>query len=297
MRPDLLGSYEALIEESFGYSAQEGYRFKDDFFPLLNVNNWENCYGLLNSGDECVATVAVYERNLVAQQLGEIKVVILGGIAVAKKVRGQGLFRRLMNDVREIKRKNADLFLLWSEKEEMFGRFGFSAMFSQQILFKKEKVAVDFDQKFLFEEKKLCDLNLDEWEIVKDAFSCKYERIAHLHRNDGAYWDYMKSMKSVTCGLLKEKSMSGEIIGYYFMGKGKDLPGIVHEWALVSEKIHLIGQAKEEILQRYEIWDYPFFNVNKDEGVNSYSVLGKWVNQEMKWKQIENVFIGGVDSL
>ncbi len=289
--PELLTDYVSLVEVAFGYGPYEAHRFEQDFYPLLAEFNWENCYGLVSREGECTATIAAYDRSLIYKG-EEVVVTILGAIAVAPKCRGQGYFKQLIHSVMELKRPQTDLFLLWSDKEEMFQKFGLQRAFEQTIYFKNESLAnVGMD----ISEKKLCDLTDDEWAMVQAAFDQKYGKINHLSRSHQNYWKHMRAMSSVKCGLMKTRAQSSHFIGYYFVGKGKDLPGIVHEWAASDEIL-----ARNYILSRYEIWDYPFKNgasMSDSATGTSFLALARAETAAGRALLQENLFIGGVDSL
>ncbi len=291
----LLAGYITLVEKEFGYSEGEGFYFEDDFYPLLEKENSRNAFGYYEkSNEKIIATIACYERKLWIPGLKKfLNVLIMGAMTVRGTEQGKGIFRSLMERVL-IEKKEFDLYLLWSEKEELFAKFGFKKMFKQTIV---PKVGDDLpadkvkNQGWILEERFAKDWDKETWSLIRGAFQKRYKNNFFLDRE--MYWNKIEKMPSVNVGILKDGK---NFIGYYFCGKGKDLPGIVHEWGFADE------QYETEILklinQQYTIWDYPFLCYkNLVHAYPSFAALGMIKNKDILKILPTELFIGGVDSL
>jgi predicted acetyltransferase len=117
--------YEAtlkLIERSFQYKKPNS--FETDFYPLINKENHQNCFIMVDENENVLAHIGVKKKFLTLK--GEkFPIAMLGGIAVDEKFRGEGHFQTLMNDVLAEKRSDVTFFLLWSDMEKLYNKFGF----------------------------------------------------------------------------------------------------------------------------------------------------------------------------
>ena len=291
----LLLGYIALVEKEFGYIEGEGFHFEDDFYPLLDKENARNAFGYYEkSNDEIVATIACYERKVwIPDSKKYLNVLIMGAMTVREAEQGKGIFRSLMKRVLKEK-KDSDLYLLWSEKEELFAKFGFERMFEQFIVPRIEddrRTGKAISQSWVLEEKFAKDWDKETWSSIRDAFQKRYKNIIILGRE--MYWSKIEKMPSVNVGVIKD---GRNFMGYFFCGKGKDLPNIVHEWGFADEQYE--AEILKLINQRYTIWDYPFLCYkNLVHARSSFAALGMIENKDILKILPSSLFVGGVDSL
>jgi predicted GNAT family N-acyltransferase len=226
--------YEAtiqLIEKSFQY--QPGNSFEKDFAPLIDKSNHHNCYILLDENEQVVAHIGVKEKNL---KLGNriFPVMMIGGIAVDDKHRGKGHFQTLFQDVLAEKRSDTTFFLLWSDLEKLYSKYGFH-LCGTQFEFQTEKKTSPFIKT------KLQLLNKDEQKQIKNLFETSFAReYLTLMRND-TDWELISKINSADLFILKEGDNISE---YYFQNKGQDLPDIIYEYGSkndISELIQKLG--------------------------------------------------------
>lgn len=281
-------SYIKVIEESFEYTSESSTRLCDDFYPLFAEENASHCYGLWDpAAQEVVATTAAFKRSISKKLVATI----LGGIVVNPKRRGQGHLRYLLEKIFLRQDASTDAYMLWSEKEELFAKFGFVPAFEQMIIPKQEGGAV-LPLGWEVAECRLNQISPSLWPQIQQAFMQRYGSVPHMDR--AQYWDCIKGMTSVIGGIL---TCNGEFAGYYFRNKGKDLPGIVHEWSLqqdFSSKEH-IEVFLSHLTNQFSIWDYPDSNLNLPY---HRSILGLVKVVRPSWtEQLQSLFVGGVDSL
>ena len=214
--PELESQVISLIEGALGYSPH--HSFREDFFLLVCPSNWKHCHVALDVGGCPVAHVGV---RLEVLAWGEVRtpVALVGGIAVCEDFRGQGIFRRLFEQVMDHYRDRVSLFFLWSDKRALYEKFRF----------------VEFG---LVYEYGLEDLSPEAYQRVEDVAPF-VEDLALLydrgHRDylclerDMAKWDLITRMTSLDFYLL----FSGKTpTDYYVKNKGQDLGGIVHEYSI-----------------------------------------------------------------
>ena len=111
-----------LIEKSFEY--KKPFSFETDFAPLIDKSNHKNCFIYIDENENVLAHIGVKEREITLQGK-TFSVCLLGGIAVDEKRRGEGLFQTLLQDVLAEKRSDTTFFLLWSNLEKLYNKFGF----------------------------------------------------------------------------------------------------------------------------------------------------------------------------
>jgi predicted N-acetyltransferase YhbS len=116
--PPLLASTLSLIEKAFQY--EKGHHFDVDFAPLMDESNHENCFVKLNTEGNVIAHIGFCKRTLGGHPIG-----MLGGIAVDERYRGEGYFQELMQEIISEHRGNVAFFLLWSDQEKLYKKFGF----------------------------------------------------------------------------------------------------------------------------------------------------------------------------
>jgi predicted N-acetyltransferase YhbS len=195
-KPSCLDKAIALIERSFQYKAP--YKFEIDFAPLIDKSNLANCFVLLGESEEVLAHVGVKERIVHGT-----RICLLGGIAVEENHRGQGLFNELFSHVMAEKRDECAFFVLWSDQEKLYKRFGFSLCGMQFELSQSEG-------KKDFKKGTFADIK---------TFYPHFERLYLTPERD---WGSIEKITSA------EIYSNGE--GYFVLGKGQDLTGVIHEY-------------------------------------------------------------------
>ncbi len=215
--PELVTQANSLIEEAFSY--QKPHQFSVDFAPLAGVRNLHNRHILIDPQTErIVAHVGTRLKSFV--WMGEtIPVAMIGGIAVDKDLRGQGLFQFLFEHVLTKLHSQCALFLLWSDKHELYQKWHFH-LAGKQWCYRQ-----------MGAEKTHNSI------LLKDANAKDKERIAYLYRTqvnqnyfsplrDDADWEDFAQITSAELILMNE--------GYAFRGKGMDLQGVIHDFAHIK---------------------------------------------------------------
>ncbi|OFZ14381.1 MAG: hypothetical protein A2X86_05925 [Bdellovibrionales bacterium GWA2_49_15] len=229
-RPDLYRPTLRLVERSFG-SAPE-HKIEVDFYPLFQEENWENCFILVDDSDALVAHIGIKVKQM---SIGDkiFPVALMGGIAVEQEQRGQGYFRNLFQEVINKFENQVAMFVLWSEKNALYGKFGFY------------EVGEIFEAKYCGNNNKihasttLAQLSSDELGIIKSLYTLVYERNYACFKRDEDDW---RAITKITSAQLKlSRDDGGRLTGYAFQNKGMDLHDIIYEWSNIE-----LGMSKVE---------------------------------------------------
>jgi predicted N-acetyltransferase YhbS len=236
-KPSLFKDTLKLIEKSFQYKAPNSFQI--DFAPLLDVSNHKNCFIMVDENENVIAHVGAKEHFL---RLNDVKysIVLLGGIAVDESRRGEGHFQTLFQDVLAEKRSDTTFFLLWSDQEKLYNKFGFH-LCGTQIEIEKEKKISPFLKTTYSNLNEKNKLNIKE--LYNTSFAKTYLTI---ERNDSD-WKLIEQMTSADLFVRRENDI---IQDYYFMNKGQDLPGVIYEYGSRKDITLLV----EEISSYGKVW-------------------------------------------
>lgn len=231
-KPLLFEKTIQLIEESFKYQAP--HSFKNDFAPLIDGKNHENCFILIDENENVLAHIGVKEKFITLFET-KFSFTMLGGIAVDEKHRGLGHFHTLMSDVLAEKRSDTALFLLWSDQEKLYSKFGFFLCGDQFEFPHLSNAKKDFVQT------KLSSLNDGEkkelYEIYETSFQKNYVSF------DRSIDDW-KTIERISGADLFIKKDNNQITDYFFMNKGQDLNGVVYEYGSLTSWEDVITSAQ-----------------------------------------------------
>lgn len=232
--------YEAtikLIEASFQY--KKPHSFEIDFAPLIDKSNHQNCFILIDENEKVLAHIGVKERFLTVNNK-KYPITLIGGIAVDETRRGEGIFQTLFMDVLAEKRSDTTLFLLWSDLEKLYNKFGFFLCGTQF-----EFSSGTTDSPYI--KTTYSSLNEDEKKQVRSLHQESFSKIYLTPIREEKDW---KDLEKVTSADLFVQKHNGKVESYYFQNKGQDLPGIIYEYGTKKEIASFIG----EIGQYGKVW-------------------------------------------
>lgn len=221
-KPSCFEATVRLIEKSFEYKAP--HSFVVDFAPLMDKKNHTNCFIYVDENENVLAHIGVKERKI---SFGEkhFTVCLLGGIAVDENRRGEGIFQTLLQDVLAEKRSDTTFFLLWSNLEKLYNKFGFHLCGTQLEIESEKKTSP-------FIKTKLSSLSGLETSELKEVYKQSFAKFyMTLERNDQD-WDLLGNISSADLFIRKKAE---RIHDYYFMNKGQDLPGVIYEYGSLGE--------------------------------------------------------------
>lgn len=243
-RPDKYGEVLKLIHECFRYDRTNNFAI--DFFPLMKPENHRNCCIVLDDQDRVLGHAAVNERCFSFKETSH-PVLLIGGVCVAPNARGKGLLHQLMRYIFRAYPHYA-LHILWSEKNEMY----------QQYRFYPCMQLIELDQTLgkseTFEQRKFHLLSQSEKSQIRQIYHNAGE--LRVHRND-SHWHDIENIKSSDLFIKRSCSDRDKIENYFFMNKGQDLTGIIHEYGSLEDlndmrhygKIWAIGEELKEFGQ------------------------------------------------
>lgn len=211
-KPSLRIRTLALIEKSFGY--QPPFKYETDFAPLMHEKNAENSFVLVNESEEVIAHIGARIKSL---SVGDRKIpfCMLGGIAVDENHRGEGHFQTLLQEVLSEHRSDVAFFLLWSDQEALYKKFGFF-LCGDQFEFDAIK-----NTNSSFRMKSMNEVTPEEWRLIKDLYQTSFKKTYHAPERSTDDWNILKEMKDVEVYLNEDS--------YFFKNKGQDLQGVIHE--------------------------------------------------------------------
>lgn len=223
--PLLIKKTLALIEKSFHYEKHNS--FSIDFAPLVDESNHHNCFVLTDESGEVAAHIGVSERKL-----GGHTIALLGGIAVDESKRGQGLFQELITEVMSEKISDVAFFLLWSDKETLYKKFGFHLAGPQYETQKSSAVSAMLDKTTY------AKLTANERKQLQTLYKEKFLKENYSLERTEADWNLVAKITSADLYVLRKDK---EIVAYCFMNKGQDLKDVVYEYVGPSDHFRSLG--------------------------------------------------------
>lgn len=216
-KPHLLEATLKLIEKSFHY--KEPFHFKIDFAPLMDESNHHHCFILIDENEKILAHIGFRSVNFNLKD--EIHALgMLGGIAVSEDERGKGHFKDLFSHVMVEKKDDVAFFLLWSDQQSLYAKFGFRLCGSQFELSKKTTPQN-------FEKTKLHQLSSQERAQIQTLYRNSFQKKFLTVDRNIHDWEILAKITSAD---LYFKRTGSIISDYFFLGKGQDLTGTIFEY-------------------------------------------------------------------
>ncbi len=236
-RPDLRSKTIQLIEKSFKYPPDQ--HFEIDFYPLLAPTNSANNHIIIKD-NKLIAHLGCLPRTMTAGH----PVLLMGGIAVDDNFRQQGYFAKLMQHVMDTYKGSYSLYILWSNKNELYKKFNFHLAIGQV-----GTSSTPLSEKFLgqFEKYNFSQLTTGQIQEIKDLYlslSIHYTCIERTQED----WDRILQISSTT--LYVSRDNDGFIQAYFLVNKGFDLQNIIHEVAYTPSYKNTILKK----LSAYNLW-------------------------------------------
>jgi predicted N-acetyltransferase YhbS len=213
----------SLIHKSFKYNSQNS--FEIDFAPLMNKENSHNCYVLLNKkSQEIIGHIGTSQRTLLLTGNQSTSILLLGGICIHEDYRGKGLFNLMLKNVLSLKEKDHSLIFLWSGDPSIYAKYGFHLCIEQNSYQLN---------KFKFNEHSYSKSSYSELSMKdKEKLHCLYDELIAkkfqtIQRSE-LDWQNIARISSTDLYIKKGK----DIESYFFINKGEDLTGTIHEIAI-----------------------------------------------------------------
>lgn len=220
-----------LIEKSFHY--KKPFSFKEDFAPLVDSSNHHNCFITIDENNKVIAHVGMKDK-IIRVNGKDHAVCFLGGIAVDEERRGEGLLRSLMEDVISEKRSDCAFFLLWSDQEKLYNKFGFTLCGPQYEYLKSEGTGK-------FEKTKYSELSPQDKGAIHYLFEKSFSHLSLTPVRKAEDWDLISKTTSADLFIKRDKQ---RVLSYFFMNKGQDLSGIIYEYGYQGDLKDFTDEAK-----------------------------------------------------
>lgn len=221
-RPEYLEKTLELIENAFNYP--HDHNFSNDFYPLMESENHQHNHILINEEGTILGHIGVKLRKISFQN-ANLDCALLGGIAINPTFQGKGLFKKLMSEVLSIYKNEVGLFILWSNKFELYEKFQFHKAGAQIQTGNQDQLSPYL--KSLFKKTKFENLSENETQqiinIYEDVTSKNYLTFERTKKD----WDSLKKIESIDLYILETND--GKILSYFCQNKGHDLTNIIHE--------------------------------------------------------------------
>lgn len=227
-RPEKYQDTLSLIEAAFGYERENS--FEVDFYPLIKKSNWDNCW-VIEDKKEVVAHTAVVEKKFKIKQ-EFFSAHLIGGVAVDEKYRGQGLSRKLIEHVLQTY-SSGSLYILWSEKTELYKKHKFHPCFELH-----ERPQTNAKSSFL--QASLGELSSDDLRSIITLYNSPSLNEVRVFRSERDWED----LKRVTSAKLFIKREENQITNYFFMDKGQDLGGVIHEYGDLKDAEEMASHGR-----------------------------------------------------
>ncbi len=229
-KPSLIEKTIKLIEKSFGY--KKNHSFKIDFAPLIDEKNLHNCFILIDENENVLAHVGAKDRFFEINKI-KFQISMLGGIAVDEKFRGLGYFQQLFQHVLSEKKNDSAFFLLWSDQEKLYSKYGF-------ILCGFQYENTPRKQDKIFSKTKLSELNSEEFQEIKNLYENSFKKLYLSFDRSQEDWEILKKMTSTNLYIEKNND---KILSYFFKDKGQDLEDIIFEYGSINSKEDVLDNA------------------------------------------------------
>lgn len=229
--PSLLEETLKLIEKSFHY--QKPFTFKEDFVALIHPSNHHNCFVFVDENNKVIAHIGMKDKIIHVNGNAHL-ICLLGGIAVDEERRGQGLFRSLMEDVISEKRSDCAFFLLWSDQENLYKKFGFTLCGAQYEYLKTEGTGS-------FEKTKYSALTPQDQGAVHYLFEKSFAKKYLTPSRTAEDWKLIAETVSADLYMRRDKQ---RLLSYFFMNKGQDLSGIIYEYGYQDDMKKFVDEAR-----------------------------------------------------
>ncbi|MGB0453623.1 MAG: GNAT family N-acetyltransferase [Bacteriovoracaceae bacterium] len=260
------------MEREFGYDPEN--KAITDFFPLLNSHNFSNNFILIEEETETLIGHIGTKPRVWSIGGVEFPIVLMGGIFIDNKFQGHGLFRNFFQEVLSLIDPNTLFSILWSDKMDLYKKFGFIELGGQIQAQEHYKELEDYKK---VSQRDLTDEQLKE---IKSLFEQMHSKWLMPHRTSEDW----KEWQNVESASLYIKEENKRIVSYYLKDKGQDLKDMIHEIGIdqslfETELLKFKDNRSWIPMQLFQL-DETFFQLQ-------VSCLAKAINQNVVQKFIE----------
>lgn len=263
--PECFNQVKLLIEKEFNYTEEFSYEL--DFPQLLTPHNYENCFFILEEESrEVVSTLLISKRQMIFRDK-LLPVIMLGGIATHHLHRKKGLFKSLINYIVENFSHDIGFFILWSNLDWLYEKYSF---YPAGAYIETSPTPLTIEENIpKFTRYQFNELTDEDFFQIKYLYQTYNEKsFFTIHRTDHD-WDIIRNYQSPKIYIQKDDEQ--KILAYFIVGKGMDLPGVIHEIGAIDDATFF---QTLKILDKYKTWISEFiwekFPLNNHHGTKYF---------------------------
>jgi GNAT superfamily N-acetyltransferase len=229
---DLIGQ----ISAAFLYKEGEG-GVATDFPQLYDPSNSKNLWAAFE-GPRVVGHAGFYPAEMKVEGLA-LPVAGIGGVFSDPKNKGQGIGSTLVNKcVDQAKKQGCALAFLWSDKHEFYGKLGFHLVGRQWTITLDPKhipaLTARGNKNGLLADALRFVAGDVSGAFLADSYDLQERLPLGIARSRA---EHAILLASGACTIFSAWA-GDDLAAYFVIGKGKDLPNYVHEWAGDESALH-----------------------------------------------------------
>ena len=232
-RPELYNEVVDLIEKSLNYSSDNNYEI--DFLPLMDVANQKHIH-IFHEQDTIFGVIGCYPTHL-EHESHQVPVVFIGGICIDEQFRGKGLFKIFFEHILNLYQEQCALFFLWSDLHELYSKFNFVPAVTQyESLGSWSKLRQEINNygfQQIFPER---DHDLHLWKQIPALWENTTKNWWRIGRDENKW---IQILRMHSCHKFVRLNSDGQVQDYFFVNKGEDLDGVIHEIGSIYPLQHL----------------------------------------------------------
>ncbi len=245
--PEKVRETVTLIEDALHYKSL--YSYEIDFYPLMNTDNHQNCFIVLNEKDEKVIAHTGIIKRKINLKGNLFDIILIGGVAVSQKARGLGVAKKLLTHIIDTFSNQCTMMILWSDLEDFYKKFSF---YQAGIQHQTGVSNFQVHNTNGYQETKLTHLSKTDKERLQQIYTNYHKNCITINRTNH---DWLLLEKINSTRLFIKRNSNGDISSYFFYEKGFDLKDIIHEAGTVDSHEKLIQE-----ISSYKWW--PPYNVD-----------------------------------
>lgn len=255
--PDYYDQLKLLIEKSFNYHHSQDVTV--DFHPLYQKNNWNNLHLLLDSNsNRLIGHIGLLPKRLSLKNK-QYKGCFIGGVCIHPEYQGEKLFTPFFENILQQSSHLYSLFFLWSDLSDLYEKLDFFEC-GHQVQFGDSQLG-PLPQNFVNNPWPTQSKNLlNQMNYIYNTH-CGAQNLLHPKRSS-VEWITLEKIHSTRLYLYVPSgdiSRPNNVKGFFFVDKGMDLTGIIHDYACLPEH----QEEFFKTLHSYKVWRPFEFKLNQ----------------------------------
>lgn len=234
----LLTQRNLLLQESLRPGFLE-YPIVREYPIVLSEHslNYSYCaYDRIGGQDQLLAHANMWPRTLIDGKNGDhLTVGFIGNVATHAEFRGRGIMQKLLDYLWGTgKAAGLKALILWSDLNDFYNKMGYEQKgHEKRIIFGPDSFASRTPGKTT-----ICDHHPHQIKtpFLKTLFSMRHSSCVTLARSPKEFKTLLSIPDTI---LLTARNQHQALCGYAILGKGFDMPGVIHEWGTQNPEILL----------------------------------------------------------